>query len=232
MNSYEIPDKVNPAGRLGLAFELHVRFFGEPVPLFIVAPLAGTDHVLPAVRSAQVPGQDVIDGQWAPRCAAILALVAVPLEDVLAGQHDTLVGYANEVHQPDDTGPVEHRVHAPHRFRVFVNDLRLAQKHEDYRPPCRANTQGLVVLVQNEDMLAYHALHAFPDPLFLPCAVILKRLRDRFPLNLNNVGFSRAYVNSFLGGFTRAERRDSRGRSGGIHAGGAEVGTLRQPVEA
>ena len=77
----------------GLLQGLHPGFTRSPVPFFCVAASACGNKVLPAIFTTPGARVDVIDGQGKIGSAAILALKAVSLEDVLAVDNDFFVGH-------------------------------------------------------------------------------------------------------------------------------------------
>src|SRR5690606_26043106 len=72
------------SGLLGGPNQLHAGLLGRAAPFAGVAPDAGADEVLPRVAPALRARLDVIDRKIAGRevPAAVLALVAVPCEEV------------------------------------------------------------------------------------------------------------------------------------------------------
>ncbi len=88
--------------RRGRFFEHpHVGFFWRKTGLSVVAGDAGAYDVLPYVRAASGPRQDVIEGEVLGLAAAVLAFEAVPVEDRAARQSTSHQGAFHHVHESD-----------------------------------------------------------------------------------------------------------------------------------
>lgn len=99
-------DKGALFGLSGVAEELHACFVGEAVAFAGVALDAGGDDVFPCGLAAAVTGNDMVNvEQGALKFAvAILAGVAIALEDVFAGEFDLFHGEMVEDEEEDDAG--------------------------------------------------------------------------------------------------------------------------------
>src|ERR1043166_9534615 len=96
--------ELTPLGPLGFADQMHASLGGRAVGLARIAPDAGTDNVFPRGRTSPVSRDDMIQVEILPfeNFAAILASVAVPLENVVPGELDFLLGQPIEEHQQND----------------------------------------------------------------------------------------------------------------------------------
>ena len=97
-------NKRAPLGSLGFADEMYPGFRRSAVGLASVTGDAGTNDVLPSRGTTPVAGDDVVQVQIlaVENVTAILASVAISLEDVVPGEFDFLLGQAIENHQQDD----------------------------------------------------------------------------------------------------------------------------------
>jgi hypothetical protein len=84
--------EMNVAERLAwLTVKRHIGFLWGTVTLFNVALQTRGNDVLPDIRAAPRPGNDVIDSQVVPPIAAILASVTIPVQYIATRQTDFLV---------------------------------------------------------------------------------------------------------------------------------------------
>lgn len=81
----EISNKMDPCRRPGFFHQVHIHMIQHSVALLIIAFLASANHILPAVFSATISGNNMIYGKGATCCTTILALVAIPFQDILPG---------------------------------------------------------------------------------------------------------------------------------------------------
>src|SRR5579872_6155803 len=95
-----------PLGPFRFANQVQAHFLGRMVCLACVTRDAGADDVLPGGGAAAVAGNDMIEVQILAieRLAAVLAGVLVPLENVVAGELDLLLGQPVKHNQQDDPG--------------------------------------------------------------------------------------------------------------------------------
>jgi len=96
----------SPLGSLGLAHETHVSLGRSAVGLARVAGNAGADDVFPSRGPTPISRNHVVEVQIAPikDLAAVLAGVLVPLEQVVPGEFDFLLGKTVKPHEQDDPG--------------------------------------------------------------------------------------------------------------------------------
>ena len=93
------------AGRLGrLAGQLHSGLLGGPACLATVTGDAGADHILPGMLTTLVSWNNVVYGKLAAFLAAILAGMAVAVEDPKARKPSLGSGTLDHVGQFDYRG--------------------------------------------------------------------------------------------------------------------------------
>ncbi len=149
--------------------EGHPRLARGPVPLPAVAGHARADDVLPAGLPSPVAGNHVVEVE--PRdvvpLAAILAGVAIPLEDIVPGELDLLAGQAVEEHQEDHLGNADLQADGPHpvillRARsleplIEVEGLELLRSGRHHL--------GVALIEQNEGPLGRAEVDRLPKPI-------------------------------------------------------------------
>lgn len=74
--------------------QCHFRLLWRPIAFAIVAADAGRDEILPDILATTGPGKDVVERQ-ARMGSAILARVAIALEDGLTARSNGLEGAMN-----------------------------------------------------------------------------------------------------------------------------------------
>lgn len=85
--------------------QLHICIGQAPAAFAVVAGRTGRHHVCPDVRPAQVAWNDVVDSQIECVLSAVLAGIAIPPENLTAGQFDAWAGTVDQLFQPDDGRP-------------------------------------------------------------------------------------------------------------------------------
>lgn len=97
-------NKGSPFRALRLADEVHVRLVRQAVALSRVAGDAGADNVFPCRKPSLLARNNMVKVQIlaVKYTAAILAGVLVPLEDIMPGELDLLLGQLVEHQQHDD----------------------------------------------------------------------------------------------------------------------------------
>src|SRR5881296_4106541 len=95
-----------PLRPLRLADQMHPRFGRRPVRLLSITAHARTDDIFPRGRTTAIARDDVVEIQvFAIEFpAAILAHIAVALENIVAGELDLFLWHAVKEHQQDDAG--------------------------------------------------------------------------------------------------------------------------------
>lgn len=139
-------------GRLARGFEqAHAGLFGGVGTLLMVAVDAGRHNVVPGVRAVQGAGYDMVDRQFSAAQAAVLAGVAIPAKDFMAGELNLGAGTLDHVFETDDGGDwvgCRDGVEIP---SSILDEGRLVVQNETERPPCVADMYGFKVGVQYED---------------------------------------------------------------------------------
>lgn len=78
--------------------------FRCPGSFFMIAMDAGGDHIGPGMRAIQGAGNDVVDGQFSTLHPAILAGIAIPAENLVAGKLHLRPGTDDHFLQTNDGG--------------------------------------------------------------------------------------------------------------------------------
>lgn len=142
-------------GSSGLFFEAHVGLGRGFVAFFEVAFAAAGDEVFPGVGSSDPSGDDVVDGE-VPGRTAILALVVVAGEDGVSGEAESGDGSSDLVSHSDDAGDSDlSGACSDYGFGV-VEDFGFSEDDEGERPGDIADIEGLVVGVEQEDVVLRH----------------------------------------------------------------------------
>lgn len=134
--------------------ERHARLLEETVALMVVARSARGDDVLPDGGAASRSRDDVVEREPVSGRAAIDALPIVAREEHAARDppgHAS--GNADVRHEPDHVRPPKLRARRAERSIVGLQDLSLALPDEHVRTAKRADVQGLVTRVEDEDAL-------------------------------------------------------------------------------
>jgi hypothetical protein len=135
----------------------HLGFAGRAAAFADVATDAGGDDVLPGVRTATAPRDDMVNGQLVASVTAVLTGMTIPLEDVPAGEGHLLVGNAHELAESDD-GRQRH-IPAKHANVVFKALSLSLENHYSSATPT-GDVQRFVGRIQNENVA-----HASPAVL-------------------------------------------------------------------
>ena len=170
-------DKRTPFGPLGLAHQVQGGLLRGAVGFLRVAADARTDNVLPRGRPPAVARDDVIQIQILALedPAAVLAGVAVALENVVPGELDFLLGKAVEHHEQDHPRHPDFKGDGgngfPMRFQrgkipplveteglegallVAQDDVGMALEQEREGAPGRADIDRLPKAVQHQHVL-------------------------------------------------------------------------------
>lgn len=131
----------------GIGLEDHVGLLWRASRLLVVAPCAGSHHVVPPVSAATAERQHVVDREFLWPAAAVLALMAVSLEDILSRVPDARARSLDEIQQANDRRTVEGAGWGLYRGNAVEQSFGLAPsyEHECARHPC--DSQRLPVLV-------------------------------------------------------------------------------------
>lgn len=140
---------------LGFPEKLHPGLGRYPIALFVVAPVAGADQVFPTVRTAQTFGDNMIDRHRSLSRTAVTAGGLVADDYILAAQQDLLARRLDIPLQPDHRRQgigSQDRVYLD--TVVFFDHLGLAHKNKQKGPFGRTDRKRLIILVQNQHVLA------------------------------------------------------------------------------
>lgn len=165
-NADKMLDKVELIGPLRFAVQRHASLFRRAIALAIIAIHARAHEIFPRIFAAAILRQHMIHGERTLRGAAILAAVAVALDNILARQNHALARNVNVCHQPHDAGKRQrgsHRAHFP--ARMTLDDFSFAQNDQNNRLLCGDHTHRLIVLIQNEHM-SVQTTHIFTRRAF------------------------------------------------------------------
>jgi len=121
----------------------------------VVARLAGRHEIVPRVAATPVAWHDVIESEVRRLPAAVLAGVAIAVEDLAARELHPRSRPPDQVLEPDDGRGVELRRGCPDDLVVVLEDLGAFAEHEPKGARQVADVQRLVVLIQDQD----HTLH-------------------------------------------------------------------------
>lgn len=144
----------------GHAAQVQARFFGGAVALFDVAAYAGGDHVLPSITPAFGAGDDVIDGQIV-FVAAVLAGMAVSVQNIASGERDVLVRNLNILAQPNNGRQWKISIQ---NFAVVLDLFGFFFQEQDYCPTPTGNVERFIRSIEDK-----HLTHAgLPEQAFRP----------------------------------------------------------------
>jgi hypothetical protein len=150
--------------------ERHARLLEQTVALVVVARSARGDDVLPDGGAASRSRDDVVEREPVSGRAAIDALPTVAREQHAARDPpgDTS-GNADVRHEPNHVRPSKLRARRAEGSIVALEDLSLALPDEHVRTAKRADVQGLVARVEDEDAL--HRARSVAPVLSAPATI-------------------------------------------------------------
>src|SRR5690606_7490746 len=114
--------------------QAHPRFHERLPALSVVTGLASRHKVLPGVRPATRPRDDVVDRQVIGLDATVLAGEVVANKHLTTCELDPRPWPLDDVDQPGDGGRVNTSRCAVDRLLVGLEDLRLFVEYESHRP--------------------------------------------------------------------------------------------------
>jgi hypothetical protein len=129
-----------------LAPELHPGFFGRTPCLALVTRLARAYQVIPGMSTSEEARNNMVYRKFPGLVAAVLTGVIVPNEYLSSAQSPLHAWALDEISK--DT---YRHGRAVNNIRVVLQNLGLASPEHDYRPPCPANIERLVILVEDKD---------------------------------------------------------------------------------
>lgn len=172
-----------------LAEERHAGLFRRPAALSVVAGLAGGDQVLPAMGTAAMARDDMVDSEVFGLFAAILAGVVVAQEQLATRQFRDRVDPLDEVEQADHRWADELVRGRVEDSLAQFDDFRLAVPDQNKGTASRTDIQWLKILVEDKDM-AVHATFPLDN-------------KNPTPGNGGGIGTSRSDCSN---GFSRVQR--------------------------
>ena len=120
-------------------FERHFSLLWGAIAFLDVALITGRHQVLPGIAATTAFGHHMIDSQI-PRCSAILALLGVPLHNIMARKDNLIVRNIDVAAQPNDRRIGIFLRNSPNRsLRIVVNHLSFIQEKQFHRAMHRAN---------------------------------------------------------------------------------------------
>jgi hypothetical protein len=150
--SHHVSDERDMIRAHGLASEEHRGLIGSAISFPVIAVNASADKVLPCFFSPTGERHHMIERQGDVCPATILAPVAVPAEDVLAGKNDVLEGDPDVHGEPDDAREGHaHGNGTDLQTRMRLNQFRFAQVEKNDRFLRINEAHRLVVLIQYQN---------------------------------------------------------------------------------
>jgi len=135
---------------MGWANQGHAGFPGCAVALTNIARQARGRDIVPTVDAASAAGLNMVNRELVAVVSAVLARVAIALENIAPGQRQLSVRNTNELPQSDHGG--SHLIGPQQRCWVVFEALGLALQQHDHRSPPSGDVQRLVGGIQNENM--------------------------------------------------------------------------------
>ena len=129
---------------------------GRSIPLLRVTLCTGADEILPRVLSSAILRDDVIHSHRSLNRTAVLALVVVPLGDVLPVQKNPFSGNVDHPAEAYDAGKGDRRADRVDPFVIPLDHLGFFEIEKNNRPPGAANARRFVVLIQNQNPTFQH----------------------------------------------------------------------------
>ena len=150
-----MPDERDMVGSHRPAEELHICFIRCAVTLAIITLYARRHEVLPRVFTQPGLRDDMIHGEGYVVAPAVLTVMAIPAQNILPGKNDFFVRNPDIHAESDDARKRHgHRHGANFSSVVSFNQLRFTEVEKDNRLFDIADTQRLIVLVQDEHFTA------------------------------------------------------------------------------
>ena len=134
-----------------LAPELHPGFFGRTPCLALVTRLTRAYQVIPGMSTSEEARDNMVYRKFPGLVAAVLTGVIVPNEYLSSAQSPLHAWALDEISKADYRGHTYRHGRAVNNIRVVLQNLGLASPEHDYCPPCPANIERLVILVEDKD---------------------------------------------------------------------------------
>lgn len=154
--AHQALQKEQMSGPGRLAQEMHIGFFGCTVTLPRIAGQAGADQVFPGILSAVTFGDYVVHGHGPVIFAAILAGIAVPLDDVLSVQHNLFIGFVHVDIQAHNTGQGDRHGYRMNIAVISFHQLDLFQVEQNDGLFGRAQCEWFIILVEYQYFSVKH----------------------------------------------------------------------------
>lgn len=134
-----------------LAQEFHPGFFGRTPCLALITRLARAYQVIPGMSTSEKARGNMVYRKFPGLMAAVLTGVIVSNEYLSSAQSPLHAWALDETSKADYRGHTYRHGRAVNNIRVVLQNLGLASPEHDYRPPCPANIERLVILVEDKD---------------------------------------------------------------------------------
>jgi hypothetical protein len=138
----------------------HPSLFRGPACLSVVAGDAGTDYIFPGMLSPAMAGDNMVYGKLLDLPTAILAGVAVTMEDPKSGKLPFGAGAPYKIAQFDYRRYGEGIINRANEAQTVLQHLGLALNYQYYRPTCPADIEWLVALIKYQDWTVIHSLNS------------------------------------------------------------------------
>lgn len=131
----------------------HLRLGRRTVSLLVVAADTRTHKILPGIVPTTGTRNDMIDCQGDIGPAAVLTAVAIAAENILTGENDLLEGDSDIDGKTNDAWKGHRHRHRMEQSTVESSDqLGFSQIQKDNRFFDIADTEGLVIVIENENL--------------------------------------------------------------------------------
>jgi len=123
-----------------------------------VAGDTGADDVFPGMLAAAIAGYDVVQREMPALLSAVLAGVAVTVENLVAGHFSFPMGTFNHLGEAYDRGQLDSGADSVDSADAVLNHLRFSPEDEDDGAASTADGERLVALVQDQYRMVNHEL--------------------------------------------------------------------------
>ena len=106
--------------------------------------------------AAAVAGYNMVEGQMAASIPAVLAGIAVAVENLVAGHFPGAAGPADEMGEADNGGELDRGADRVDIAEAVLDHLRFALEDKDDGAAGAADRERLVALVEDEDGMVNH----------------------------------------------------------------------------
>lgn len=153
-------------GTRRLSFQSHAGFLGSPTCLFVITWNAGSNHIVPRVRTVPDPWDYMIQSHILPLLATVLTGERVAPENLSTGQFSRKNGAANIVEQANDGWQLKRHRDRSHDNPAILDHLSFISQKQREGAALSANIERLIILIEDEDGLTQspHPLAKRPPP--------------------------------------------------------------------